>query len=339
MYLAERPSMFTAPAKEEDPEKRALLVLKWFLSTLKQQYGHRPDRRKGKPLNAFLGELFLGQWEGSEGCTYLVSEQVSHHPPATAFHIWNDSHGVRLQGYSAQKTYFDRTIHMKRLGHVVLHLEKYNEDYLIGIPGFHLEGLIPPPPSVEIDSDKPIYIQSSTGFTAKVNFSGKGWLRGKKNSFTAVLYPTNKPLEVLYTAEGQWSGSFSVKNAKSGGEIESFDTANSPITPLTVAPLEEQGPLESRKAWSKVISAIEKGNFSAVGHEKSKIEVQQRQMRKEEQTEGREWQRRFFTKVKRDPRLEDLLTSIGGEVEAEATGGIWQWDEEKYQKWKSLPHS
>ncbi|KAL9620607.1 MAG: hypothetical protein Q9160_004861 [Pyrenula sp. 1 TL-2023] len=85
-YWAEHPSIFVAPASEPDPARRALLVLKWFLSSLKQQqYGGR-DEKEGvkKPLNAFLGELFVARWEGGDekekgegiGETRLVSEQV-----------------------------------------------------------------------------------------------------------------------------------------------------------------------------------------------------------------------------------------------------------------------
>ena len=77
-YWAENPSIFLAPAFEPDPQKRALLVLKWFLSSLKsQQYaGKSPEAGVKKPLNAFLGELFLGQWDDENGVTRLVSEQV-----------------------------------------------------------------------------------------------------------------------------------------------------------------------------------------------------------------------------------------------------------------------
>lgn len=79
-YWAEHPSIFVAPASEPDPEKRALLVLKWFLSTLKQQYCSRSDKlgSEKKPLNPFLGELYLGKWEDEAGTTQLVSEQVRY---------------------------------------------------------------------------------------------------------------------------------------------------------------------------------------------------------------------------------------------------------------------
>jgi oxysterol-binding protein-related protein 9/10/11 len=77
-YWAEHPSVFVAPASEQDPAKRAMLVLKWFLSTLKQQYSSRNEKlgSEKKPLNPFLGELFLGRWEDNAGTTQLVSEQV-----------------------------------------------------------------------------------------------------------------------------------------------------------------------------------------------------------------------------------------------------------------------
>ena len=334
MYWAERPELFIAPSKEPDAAKRALLVLKWFLSTLRQQYNHRPDRRKGKPLNPFLGELFLGHWATEEGVTQLVAEQVSHHPPATAFRIWNEQHGVWIQGYNSQKTRFDRTIRINREGVAVFHLDHYNEDYLIQLPGVHLQGLIPPPPTPEIDGDKPVFIQSSSGFTAKIDFSGKGWFRGKKNSLAAVLYATADPRNILYSAEGQWSGSFTMTDSMTNQVVEAFDT-DSPITPLILAPLDEQHPLESRRAWSKVTTSINAGNMSAVNHEKSKIETSQRQMRKEEHAEGREWPRRYFKQVQQDAGVEELLAKIGRTLEPDQTGGIWQWDDDKYRKIKA----
>jgi hypothetical protein len=79
-YWAERPSIFVAPANEKDPAKRALLVLTWFLSTLKQQYSSRNENlgSEKKPLNPFLGELFLGKWTDDAGTTQLISEQVRY---------------------------------------------------------------------------------------------------------------------------------------------------------------------------------------------------------------------------------------------------------------------
>jgi hypothetical protein len=121
-YWAEMPHLLVAPAMEKEPEKRMLAVLKWFLSTLKQQYASRNEKlgSEKKPLNPFLGELFIGRWEDDAGETQLVSEQVSHHPPVTAYSIWNDKHGVRLQGYNAQKASFGKTISVRQVGKTLL---------------------------------------------------------------------------------------------------------------------------------------------------------------------------------------------------------------------------
>ena len=79
-YWTEHPSLFVAPAAEKDPARRAALVFKWFLSTLKQQYATRSEKlgSEKKPLNPFLGELFIGKWEDQAGTTQLVSEQVRY---------------------------------------------------------------------------------------------------------------------------------------------------------------------------------------------------------------------------------------------------------------------
>ncbi|TVY46205.1 Oxysterol-binding protein-like protein [Lachnellula occidentalis] len=342
-YWAEHPSLFVAPAKERDPQKRALLVLKWFLSTLKQQYASRSEKfgNEKKPLNPFLGELFLGKWVDGEGETRLVSEQVStsikangvesnsHHPPVTAYNISNVTHGVQLQGYNAQKASFSRTIYVKQIGHAVFSIPAYNETYLITLPNLHIEGLIFGSPFVELNDTT--YITSSSGYTAKIDYSGKGWLSGKKNSFTATMYPTGKEKDVLYTVVGQWTKSFDILEGahKKSGLVDSYDAEATHTTPLTVAPHEEQDNLESRRAWAKVAKGIAVGDMDLVGNEKGKIEVSQRELRQKEKENGTAWQSRFFSRVENDSVLNQLGPAIGLGAEPEKTGGVWRYDDRK----------
>ncbi|KAH8662846.1 hypothetical protein BGZ60DRAFT_412112 [Tricladium varicosporioides] len=336
-YWAEHPSIFVAPAQEKDPKKRALLVLKWFLSTLRQQYASRSEKfgNEKKPLNPFLGELFLGKWIDEAGTTELVSEQVSHHPPVTAYNISNEKHGVYLQGYNAQKASFARTIYVKQIGHAIYSIPAFDETYLITLPNLHIEGLIFGSPFVELNDTT--YITSSSGYTAKIDYSGKGWLSGKKNSFTATLYPTGKEKEVLYTVSGQWTKTFDITegSGKKSGHIMSYDAEASPTTPLTIAPIEEQDPMESRRAWSKVAAGIAIGDMDLTGAEKTKIEVAQRELRQKERDEGRIWERRYFSLVETDKVLDELAPIIGLLPEPDKTGGIWRYDAEKAKQ----PHA
>ncbi|KAJ9610373.1 Oxysterol-binding protein 4 [Cladophialophora chaetospira] len=350
-YWAENQSLFIAPSLEKDPAKRALLVLKWLLNTLKQQYCSRSEKlgSEKKPLNPFLGELYLGKWDDQFGETTLVSEQVSHHPPVTAYCITNEKHRVRLQGYNGQKASFSRTIHVKQIGHALLTLHppgsELAETYLITLPALHIESLIYGAPFVELG--KFINIVSSTGYVAKIDFAGKGWLSGTKNSFTATLWKEHEGSEKspLYAATGQWSDSFVIKegDAKRGKEVLSFKPSDIKIAKLNVAPIEEQDVLESRRAWSKVSHSIEKGDMDAVAHHKSRIENAQRALRKKEQEEKRDWDRVFFSQADPKDKLEQtfaglvkITTSLGAGswegVAPEKTAGVWRYDENKAAK-------
>ncbi|OAA68271.1 oxysterol-binding protein [Niveomyces insectorum RCEF 264] len=61
---AQRPAVFAAPALEPDASRRCLLVLRMVLIALRTQMyvGGAPGTSIKKPLNAFLGELFLAEW-------------------------------------------------------------------------------------------------------------------------------------------------------------------------------------------------------------------------------------------------------------------------------------
>ncbi|KAL4795571.1 hypothetical protein BDV19DRAFT_378778 [Aspergillus venezuelensis] len=338
-YWAEHPELFVAPARESDPEKRALAVLKWFLSTLRQQYCSRSEKlgSEKKPLNPFLGELFLGKWDknGDVGETSLISEQVSHHPPATAYAIRNEKHGVQLQGYNAQKASFSSTIYIKQIGHALYTITPPGSDkqekYLITLPPLHVESLIYGNPFMELE--KSTYIVSNTGYIAKINYSGKGWLSGKKNTFNASLYKeSDGEKKPSYTVEGQWSDTFTIKDARSKKEVETISVKDLTTTPLTLPPLDQQDLYESRRAWRDVSTNIDSGNMDAVSTAKGKIENAQRELRKVEKAEGREWERRFFNRVEEtyDKEFTDLAKKAGlTSLESDKTGGVWRFNAEK----------
>ena len=234
-----------------------------------------------------------------------------------------------MQGYNAPKTSLSLTltVNIKQCGHALLHLDTYNEDFLITLPPLHVQGLITGSPSIELSNTS--YIQSSSGFTAEIEYSGKGWRSGKKNSFAAKVYAEETEKDVLFSIEGQWTESFALWDVKAKKEIQTYNTPETKTTPLTITPEDKQDPLESRKAWRAVVKGIEHGDQSRTSVEKSKIENQQRDMRRQEQAEGRRWESRYFRSVANDPILEKLSVKIGKESELEETGGIWTWDEKK----------
>ncbi|ORY61414.1 uncharacterized protein BCR38DRAFT_347255 [Pseudomassariella vexata] len=330
-YWSEHPSLLVAPAKEKNAEKRALLVLQWFLSTLKHQHASKDDngkRKKPKPLNPFLGEIFLGKWVDESGTTELVSEQVSHHPPKTAYSIWNDAHGVRLEGHIAPRAWFNGAINIERKGYGILHIDEYKEDHLISMPKVHVEGVVTFQIAPELSGTS--YIRSSSGYTSRIDYSCKGWLRGKSNSFVATLYRDGDEKNPLYVLEGQWSSSYTIKN-KGGKTLQTVDLGKLRRTPLQMAPVEKQHPLESRRAWQLVVDAINENDIFAVGHEKSKIENAQRALRREEKALGVVWNQRYFTEMKEDHLVKKLVTR-GKDEEAGEEHMVWRFDKDKYRR-------
>ena len=143
----------------------------------------------------------------------------------------------------------------------------------------------------------------------------------------------------LYSVEGQWNGNFAFSmhegdKPKKGREVESYYAK--PTTSLNVAPIEKQDSFESRRAWRNVAASIVKGDMDAVSHHKSKIENAQRELRKKEKEEGRDWERKFFKTVKEneDPTVAKLVKMVSGVtawagVESEKTGGVWRFDPER----------
>jgi len=334
-YWCEQPALFTAPASQPTPELRALAVLKWYISTLRGQYGRREGVGSGagrkalgrkKPLNPVLGEIFKGHWddEGDSGRTELVVEQVSHQPPVTAYFFKNTQNQIRLEGYHLQRTYFRGMPHIEKIGHVVLSLDKHRESYVMTMPDLHLEGLLPPPPYPELDGKT--FIAGNNGLTAEIEFFGRGWIRGKRNSFRAKLFHRDRPKDLLYRIEGQWQGgSFTIFDT-SGNNLEDFNTGGlHEITPITVAPISEQLPLESRRVWQYVADGIIEGDLSKAARAKSELEEEQRALRLKETTTGEPWELSFFRTAGDWKEAERLLNSVGLKMAKEETKGVWRW--------------
>ncbi|AAS51351.1 ACR125Wp [Eremothecium gossypii ATCC 10895] len=316
-YWGEHPDLFLAPkliteadGKVSAEERRMLAVVKWFIATLKSQYCSRSEAlgSEKKPLNPFLGELFVGSWQNKGhpelGEVVLLSEQVSHHPPVTAYTIFNDKNKVRLQGYNQVKASLSKmSLNVKQFGHALLELGDLDEQYLITLPPLHLEGLLAASPYVELEGKS--CIQASNGMYCSIEYSGKGYFSGKKNSFKARIFRSSGDAEdkdkALYTISGQWSGLSHIidhrnSSSKKGEELF-YDSSKTSIESLHVKPIDEQHPLESRKAWQKVAAAIISGDFDTIHREKTALEQSQRELRKEEEAKGINWRRRWFKDV------------------------------------------
>ncbi|KAI0255600.1 Oxysterol-binding protein [Lactifluus subvellereus] len=308
-YWCERPELFAEIAQGNTPEDRAKRVLKWFVSTLKGQYTSRNETMgsEKKPLNPVLGELFYGHWpdKNGRGLTTLIVEQVSHHPPITAYYIANESRGITLQGHNAQKTSFSGgNIIVKQVGHATLTVSLpggKKEHYLITLPRLRIEGLWYGSPYIELAETS--WIQSSTGWLSTIKYQGKGYFSGKSHTFKADLTPPIGAGSGFQASsfEGQWNTTS--KNTRTGAV---FTDVTGPKEEVTVRQVEEQGEWESRALWYKVAKGIRESDFETAAREKSRIENEQRQRRRDEAAASTSWELKHFVHQDDDPLYERL---------------------------------
>ncbi|EEB06548.2 oxysterol binding protein [Schizosaccharomyces japonicus yFS275] len=325
-YWAEHPQLFISLPNGKTALERHVLVTKWFASTLKNQYAGRNERygTEKKPLNPILGEEFIGKWATQCGDTRLVAEQVSHHPPISAYCIYNKKCGIRLEGYNGNKSSFTGPhIHVRQTGHARLTLENLNEVYYITFPMVVLEGLWYGAPYIELS--KKSYIFSNTGYMSTIEYSGRGYFTGKRNTFKASISELGRKTEPLYQINGSWTGQLYIKDCSLGKEAEPelfLDCKNFKPINIQVAPIEEQSDLESRKIWHDVAVALDSGDYSTASREKSVIEERQRALRKQEKANEEPWKTRYFNWCSEDREFASLSSKC---LKHPFIEGYWQF--------------
>lgn len=366
---SQRPGVFAAPALEPDAAKRSLLVLRMILIAMRSQFyvAGSPTVSIKKPLNAFLGELFLASWthvpttsssadknnkkkkgksstaagglglgmnsgDGKPATTRLVAEQVSHHPPITAMAIVDAEHGIRADGYARVEMTFSSSVDIKQIGHAIVSIDRYAETHLVPLPDVKVRGFLAGRLYPEVLGTYTIV--SSAGYVSELTFTGAGVFRGKKNSFTAKLFRKDDPAQTpLYEVAGVWSEGWTVTDATTGEVLERYDVdavENRPA-PMDLPPVAAQDPWESRRAWAGVLSALDGGDFRATVAEKSKLEQAQRRMRAEEAQTGRAWEPLFFRR--RDgaehAAFHELARGTAWKLHDDKTKGVWRVDDDK----------
>lgn len=211
-HYCDHPEILAAIPKGETPLDRMLVVVQWYLSGLFGSYASRSTSSgfERKPFNPILGERFFAEWNGEAegngyGKTEMIAEQVSHHPPTTAFYLRNKTAGVHVNAFSTQKTRFLGTsIKADQYGNVFVYLEKFKEEYMLSLPEIYVRGILTGAPFIELTGD--VAMVSSSGFGVKMRFIPKPWFSGEYDQVEAVIFDTQSG-KIHYDIWGKWSNS------------------------------------------------------------------------------------------------------------------------------------
>lgn len=134
----------------------------------------RPKGAK-KPFNPVLGEVFRCKWDCDDSSSsYYISEQVSHHPPTSAYFYANpDNNIVTVGNFSPKPKFLGNSIVSVMKGQTHMYfINRPGEDYICTYPNIYARGLLFGTMFLELGDDSSI-ICESLDLIADINFKIK----------------------------------------------------------------------------------------------------------------------------------------------------------------------
>ncbi|XP_076437583.1 oxysterol-binding protein-related protein 1-like [Babylonia areolata] len=191
-YL-EYAQLLQTAAHTDDPVLRMQYVAAFAVSSISSNW-----ERIGKPFNPLLGETY--ELERHDIGFRMMSEQVSHHPPVSAFHA--EGEGYSLNGSVLPKLRFwGKSVEITPKGTITLSLPRYNEVYTWQNVNCCIHNVIVGKLWVEHSGTMEI-TNHQNKLRAVLNFKQCGWFGKDLHRVEGFIYGQKKQkLKALY---GNW---------------------------------------------------------------------------------------------------------------------------------------
>uniref|UniRef100_A0A2K6GV17 Oxysterol-binding protein n=1 Tax=Propithecus coquereli TaxID=379532 RepID=A0A2K6GV17_PROCO len=301
------PDLFVSISDQKDPRDRMVQVVKWYLSAF---HAGRKGSVAKKPYNPILGEIFQCHWtlpndteentelvsEGpvpgvSKNSVTFVAEQVSHHPPISAFYAECFNKKIQFNAHIWTKSKFlGMSIGVHNIGQGCVSCLDYDEHYILTFPNGYGRSILTVP-WVELGGECNINC-SKTGYSANIIFHTKPFYGGKKHRITAEIFSPNDK-KSFCSIEGEWNGVMYAKYA-TGENTVFVDTKKLPIIKKKVRKLEDQNEYESRCLWKDVTFNLKIRDIDAATEAKHRLEERQRAEARERKEKEIQWETRLF---------------------------------------------
>ncbi|CAG9759547.1 unnamed protein product [Ceutorhynchus assimilis] len=272
---------------EDDAFTRMKEVVKWYLSGL-----YKKPKGLRKPYNPILGETFRCYWLHSNGSkTFYIAEQVSHHPPVSAFYVTNRQEGFAISAsILARSKFYGNSTSAILDGTAVLTLLPRGEDYKLTVPYAHCKGILMGTLTMELGGKVSINCEK-TGYYTEIEFKLKSFLGGSEQT-NCISGRLKLGKETLATLEGYWDGTIHIKDKRTG-EVQVLFSSTPTIRKQRLirhtVHLDNQAENESEKLWLHVSSAIIRDDMNAATEEKTLLEEAQRARSKERKIKCEDW--------------------------------------------------
>lgn len=224
----------------------------------------------------------------------FVAEQVSHHPPVSAFYAENREKGISCCAHIYTKSkYLGLSVGVHNIGQGVINLLKHNETYVCTFPSAYGRSILTVP-WVELGGSVNITCEQ-TGYSANIEFVTKPFYGGKKHRVTGEILRPNK--ESFITIDGEWNGVMYQKSPHCSDKSIFVDTTNMPVLKKCVKSVNSQESFESRNVWKEVTRALKLHDVTSATAVKTFIEQRQRDLLKDRLEKGLKWKTRYFEPV------------------------------------------
>ncbi|KAL5111610.1 Oxysterol-binding protein-related protein 11 [Taenia crassiceps] len=299
-------------------DERMKNFLKWYLTAF---HVSRKDKVARKPYNPIIGEIFQCSWrlpnakgESSDDIlTTFFGEQVSHHPPISAFQIRCPQRKLELVGSIHTRSQFRAlSIYVNMIGKVVLKLGEHNEEYIFSLPTAYGRSILTVP-WFELGGTVSVECPQS-GYSASIRFHTKSINAKSLHQVSAEMFaPTTsgESKNPVLTVTGHWNDTMEFVD-RVLGTTEVIDTKTLNREPKWVRPVASQAPEESQRLWAAVTAALEVGDIDLATKEKTKLEEIQRASEQARTKRGIAHRPRYFRETPNGfLPTHPLTTSIG----------------------------
>ncbi|XP_034664899.1 oxysterol-binding protein-related protein 8 isoform X3 [Drosophila subobscura] len=274
--------LLSKAVQEDDAFTRMKIIVQWYLSSF-----YKKPKGLKKPYNPILGETFRCFWQHPGGSrTFYIAEQVSHHPPVSAFYVTNREDGFSITcSILAKSKFYGNSTSAVLEGAATMTLLPRGECYIASTPYAHCKGILMGTLSMELGGKINIECEN-TGYRTELEFKLKPFLGGSEST-NVVVGKIKLGKETLATINGHWDKECRIKDSKTGEETLLFKVDSdlrAKRLPRYLVPIESQEPNESQRLWERVSEAIAREDQVAATEEKTILEEKQRGEAKERAT-------------------------------------------------------
>lgn len=277
-------------ALKSDPLERFLGVVRYYMSG----WHVKPFKGVKKPYNPVLGEFFRCKWKYPNNTEAVyICEQVSHHPPMSAYCYASPQNNILITGDLRPKSKFLGNAAATMMGgsSSISFLNYVGEKYDITLPNMYAQNVLLGTMYMEIGDEVTIRCEKND-LVCKIEFKLKGYF-GSINTVAGKVKRESTG-EALATIGGTYTEQLHIKKKSTETKELFLDVIPLKIIPKIVTPELQQEEFESRKLWSKVTQGLIKRDIDFATERKTEIEDNQRKIGEIREKNEQDWKHRFF---------------------------------------------